>query len=214
MAEIGRIERPLAGAFTGKRKLYCVPNVYSFEGGPEDYQELVNRFWNEVTSQLDRIEAAGRIVKVFCEHISRVDEDALSSLAEVNGLAFAVVKKKLEEGAMLIRTEDEEILGPFLDWGNCLPLVRTKAVLGKILEVYSELSERRLRFIEEAIGMNLSDGEAGLLIMRDEDRMRLRLPEDIEIFLVIPPAYDSILRWFRDKMKEKGNESADSRRND
>lgn len=211
MAEIGKIERPLAESFTEKRKLYCVPNVYPFGGGPEDYRELVSRFWDEVSSQLDRIETAGRIRKIFCEHVSRVDEDALSALAEVNGPALAVVKKKIEDGAVLIRTEDEEILGPFLDWGNCLQLVRTKEVLSKILEFYSELSGRRLLFIEEAIGTNLSDGEAGLLIMRDEDRMKLRFPEDLEIFLVVPPSYDDILRWFREKMKkEEENERTDA----
>jgi hypothetical protein len=61
------------------------------------------------------------------------------------------------------------------------------------------------------IGTSLSDGEAGLLIMRDEDRMKLRLPEDVEIFLVVPPAYDDIMRWFREKMKE--NERTDSGQN-
>jgi hypothetical protein len=211
LAEIGKIERPLAESFAGKRKLYCVPNVYPFEGGPEDYQELVHRFWEEVSSQLERIEAAGKIGKIFCELLSRVGEDALSALAEVNGSALAVVKRKIEEGAVLIRTEDEEILGPFLDWRNCLNVVRTKEVLNKVLEFYSELSDRRLRFIEEMIGTSLSDGEAGLLIMRDEDRMKLRLPEDVEIFLVVPPAYDDIMRWFREKMKE--NERTDSGQN-
>jgi len=38
--------------------------------------------------------------------------------------------------------------------------------------------------------------------MRDEDRIRLQLSSDIEIFLVTPPSYDDILRWFREKAKD------------
>ncbi|MGD1075954.1 MAG: hypothetical protein ABR903_07745, partial [Thermodesulfovibrionales bacterium] len=120
MAELGKIERPSLESFAGKRKLYCVPSVYPFEGGSEDYQGLVDRFWGEVLRHLERIETAGRIGKVFCEHVSSDGEEGLAALAEVNRLALNVVKKKIEEGAVLIRTEDEEILGPFLDWGNCL----------------------------------------------------------------------------------------------
>jgi hypothetical protein len=38
--------------------------------------------------------------------------------------------------------------------------------------------------------------------MRDEDRVRLQFPNDIEVFLVTPPSYDDIVRWFREKKKE------------
>ncbi|MGD0886098.1 MAG: hypothetical protein ABSA46_14735 [Thermodesulfovibrionales bacterium] len=210
MAEIGKIERPSLESFVGKRKLYCVPSVYPFEGASEDYQGLVDRFWDEVSRHLERIEAAGRIGKIFCEHVSSEGEGALAALAGVNSLALNVVRKKIEEGAVFIRTEDEEILGPFLDWGNCLQMVRTNEVFTEILEFYSQLSDRRLRFIGQVISTNLSEGEAGLLIMRDEDRMKLQLPEDIEIFLVVPPSYDDILRWLRARMRGKEDEGTDS----
>ncbi|HXX81284.1 MAG TPA: hypothetical protein VEI46_07025 [Thermodesulfovibrionales bacterium] len=210
MAELGKIERPDAGSFSGKRKLYCVANVYPLKDGPDDYKRLVERYWSEVTEQTEKLEAAGKIKKVYCESISGKEEEAYRVLAQLNEKALGLVKKKVEEGAMLFSMESEEIFGPFLDWTNCLNVVRTREVFMKILEFYDELSDKRLRHAVEVIEGNLADGEAGLLIMRDEDRIRLQLAPDIEIFLVTPPSYDDILRWFREKAKDvnSGKEEA------
>jgi hypothetical protein len=202
MAELAKIEKPDAGTFSGKRKLYCVANVYPLKDGPEDYKILVERYWGEVTEQTERLEAAGRIRKVFCETVSVEGEEAYGVLARLNEKALGLVKRKVEQGALLLPVESEEIFGPFLDWTNCLNVVRTREVFMKILEFYNEFSEKRLKHAVEVIEGGLAEGEAGLLIMRDEDRIRLRLSQDIEIFLVTPPSYDDILRWFREKGKD------------
>ncbi len=202
MAELGQIERPSAESYIGKKKLYCVPNVYPVKDAPEDYTKRVDKYWDEVAPQIEKLEAAGKIKKVFCESISVQGEEAFDALAKLNGRALDIVKKKVEEGAVLLAIESEEIFGPFLDWANCLNVVRTKEVFSKVLEFYMELSDKRLQHAGEVIRSNLLEGEAGLLIMRDEDRVKLRFPADIEVFLVTPPSYDDILRWFREKMKE------------
>jgi len=202
MAELGKIERPSAESFTGKRKLYCAPDVFPVKDAPDDYAGLVDRYWEEVLQHAGKLEAAGKIRKIFCEGISAQGEKALDALADMNGPALRVVKKKVEEGAVVLPLENEDIFAPFVDWSNCLHVVRTKEVFDKVLEFYTELAEKRLQHITRTIEENLSAGEAGLLIMRDEERARLQFPPDIEVFLVTPPSYDSILRWFREKMKE------------
>jgi hypothetical protein len=201
MAELGKIERPDAGGFSGKRKIYCVANVYPLKDAPDDYKELVERYWSEVTEQTERLEVAGKIKKVFCESISSQGEEAYRVLTKLNEKALGLVKKKVEEGAVLFPVESEEIFGPFLDWTNCLNVVRTREVFMKVLEFCNEFSDKRLKHAVEVIEGNLAEAEAGLLIMRDEDRIRLQLPSDIEVFLVTPPSYDDILRWFREKAK-------------
>jgi hypothetical protein len=207
MAELGKIERPSAESFAGKRKLYCVPGVYPLEGSPEDYAGLVGRYWEEVFQQTEKLEVAGKVKKIFCENISLRGKKALDTFAAMNEPALRIVKKKIDEGAELLPLESEEIFGPFVDWSNCLHVVRTKEVFHRVFEFYTDLAEKRLqhalRFIEE----NLSEGEAGLLIMRDEDRAKLQFPPDIEVFLVTPPSYDDILRWLREKMKELQKQS-------
>ncbi len=202
MAELGQIEKPAAEGFLAKRKLYCVSNVYSLKDAPQDYTVLFERYWDEVTEHLERLEAAGKVRKIFCESITSPGEEALNVLAGINERALRVVKNKIGEGAVLLPVETDEILGPFLDWANCLALVRTREVFEKVMGFYSELLDRRLQHAKEVIEGNLLEGEAGMLIMRDEDRMRLQLSPDIEVFLVTPPSYDDILKWFRGKMNE------------
>lgn len=202
MVELGQIEKPDAESFAGKRKLYCVPNVYPVKDAPDDYRNLVERYWDEVSKQTERLEVAGKIKKIFCESISVQGEEAFDTLTKLNERALEVVKKKVEEGAILFPIESEEIFGPFLDWATCLNVVRTKEVFTKVFEFYTELSNKRLQHAVDVIEGNLMEREAGLLIMRDEDRIRLRLPADIEVFLVTPPSYDDILKWFREKVKD------------
>lgn len=206
MVELGQIERPPAESFEKKRKLYCVPDVYPIKDAPEDYKGLVEKYWSEVTEQLERLEIAGKIKKIFCENIADQGEKAFDTLAKFNELAFRIVRKKVDEGAVIFPIESQEIFSPFLDWANCLNVVRTKEVFVKILEFYRELAEKRLQHAAEIINGSLAAGEAGLLIMRDEDRVRLQFPSDIEIFLVTPPSYDDIHRWFREKMEDMGGQ--------
>jgi hypothetical protein len=202
MVELGKIERPSAENYSGKRKLYCVPNVYPLRDAPDDYRVLVERYWDEVGQQIAKLESAGKITKIFCESILVQGEEGLDVLKSLNEYALRIVQQKANEGALLLPIEREEIFGPFLDWANCLNVVRTQEVFSRVLEFYHELSGKRLQHVGTIIEESLSHGEAGLLIMRDEDRVRLQFPPDIEVFLVTPPSYDDILRWLREKMKE------------
>ncbi len=203
MVELGQVERPDAAIFSGRRKLYCVAAVYPDKEAPDDYRGLVERYWDDVTRQLERLEFAGKIRKIFCENVAAEGDLALNALEKLNELSFSIVKKKVQEGAVLFPIEKEELLLPFLDWSNCLGVVRTKEVFMKVLGFYQEVAEKRLQYAGEVIGGNLSEGEAGLLIMRDEDRVRIQFPPDIEVFLVAPPSYDDILRWVRERMTSR-----------
>ncbi|GAB4388460.1 MAG: hypothetical protein Kow0025_07860 [Thermodesulfovibrionales bacterium] len=200
MAELGRIDKPSAGEFRGKRKLYCVASVYPLKEAPEEYGELVARYWEESSRQTEKLEASGAVRKIFCESIYAEGEKALEALETVNALAHRMVKKRVEAGAAFLPLESREIFGPFLDWANCLNVVRTEEVFSTVFGFYNELLQKRLARAAEVIDQNLEAEEAGLLILRDEDRVRLQFPPDIEVFLVTPPSYDDIARWLREKM--------------
>jgi hypothetical protein len=77
MAELGRIEKPLLESFAGKRKLYTARSVYLPENPHEGYKSLFHKYWDEVSVHIEKIEAAGKIRKIFCEHIVSAEEDAL-----------------------------------------------------------------------------------------------------------------------------------------
>jgi len=206
MVELGQIQRPYTDEFSGKRKLYCVANIYPVQEAENDYHELVRKYWDEVAQQIEKIEAAGKVQKVFCEIIYQQGDEALKVLNSFNERIHQIIKKKLDEGSTLIPLENKEILGPYTDWGNCLRVVFTKEVFSKILEFYKEFSERRLQHFMSVIDGNLAEAEAGLLFMKDEDRSKLQFPKDIEVFLITPPSYDDIIRWFREQVMKKSGE--------
>jgi hypothetical protein len=206
MVELGKIEKPKPESYAGKKKLYCVQNMYLPENAPDEYKRLFHKYWDEVSQQIEKIEVAGKIKKVFCESIYSSREEALDTLGRMNERAVQIIKKKLEEDGTLLPLENKEIFGPFLDWSNCLMMVKTKEVFDKVQEFYMEFLNKRFQHILNVIENNLTEGEAGLLIMRNEDRARIQFPSDIEIFLVIPPSHDNLLKWLREQLKDREKE--------
>jgi hypothetical protein len=144
MVELGQIERPGAGEFTGKRKLYCVANIYPVKDAPDEYNALVNTYWDEVMQQIEKLEAAGKVKKIFCEIVSGEGEAALDLLAKMNERVAGIIKQKMAEGGTLVPVEKEEILGPYSDWGNCLRVVFTHEVFSRVLEFFTHLSGKRI----------------------------------------------------------------------
>lgn len=202
MVEIGKIERPALKDFTEKRKLYCVPNVYPLENASEEYRKLFNTYWDEVKQQIENLESIGKIRKIFYENIYMQGEEVLEILLKINERILRIIKPKIDEGAVFLPIETEEIFGSYIDWSNCLRVVRTKVVFDKVFEFYNESFNKRIEHIKNVIESNLLEREAGLLIIKDEDRVKLQFSQDMEIFLVTPPSYDSIIKWFRIKFKD------------
>jgi hypothetical protein len=203
MVELGQINRPEAESFAGKRKLYCVANMYSLEDAPGEYKDLVQKYWDQATEQMEKLETAGKIKKIFCEIITGTDDDSLSILSRMNDRVFRIIKKKAEEGGVLIPLETPDILGPFTDWGNCLRVIHTHEVFVRVFEYYTEIANKRFQHMLDVLEKNLAEDEAGLLILKDEDRARLQFPKDIEVFLITPPSYDDIMRWLREYMTNR-----------
>ncbi len=206
MAEIAKIQKPEAGRYAGKKKLYCVRNVYLPPNAPEDYRKIFHTYWDEAEKQLEKIEAAGKIQKIFCENIHTAGEEALDTIGKTNERAVRLIRKKMSEGGTLLPLEKEEIFMPFLDWGNCLLVIRSREVIEKVYGFYTGLLDKRFEHILNVIEENLAEGEAGLVLMRDEDRSRIQFPDTIEVFLITPPSYDTLLKWLRDQVREKSEE--------
>ena len=209
MAELGRIEKPPLESFAGKRKIYAVRSVYLPQNPHEEYKSLFHEYWDEVSVQIERLEAAGKIRKIFCEHIVSAEEDALDAFSRVNERAGHLIRKMMEEGATALPLETEEIYGPLLDWRNCLQVVRTRKVFEQVLDFYTELINIRFQYIIDVIEKNLAEDEASLLILREEDRLRLQFPDDIEVFFVTPPSYDGILKWIRGEVITREDKEED-----
>lgn len=199
MVEFAKIEKPDSKIYEGKRKLYCLPNVYPLPESNDKYKSLCSRYWQEAEIQISKLELMTPITKVFCEMVFK-DENALDVLSKIDFFMHDVVKKQIEKGAKIVPIEEEDIFSSYIDWANCLKIVHSKSVFTKILEYFNDVANKRFQFISEMIDKNLGSGEAGLLILKDEDRRKINFSEDIEIFLVTPPAYDDILKFVRELM--------------
>lgn len=206
MVELGKIEKPQADEFSRKRKLYCIPNIYPLQEADSGYEELITKYWEEVDRQIERMEIAGKAQKIFCELMYERGDEALDALGKINARMVHIIRRKLAEGGVLIPIEDRDILGQYTDWGNCLRVVFTREVFSQILEFYQQFSDKRLQHIMNVIDANLAEAEAGLLFMKDDDRARIQFPKDIEVFLITPPSYDDIMRWFRERVLKKSGE--------
>jgi hypothetical protein len=79
----------------------------------------------------------------------------------------------------------------------------------QIFDYYTELLNSRFQYIVDVIEKNLAEDEAGLLILREEDRLRLQFPDDIEVFFVTPPSYDDILKWITGEVKTREDKEED-----
>jgi hypothetical protein len=56
--ELGRIEKPETARFKGRRKLYLVPLLYSWEEAPEEYTEKFELYWKQVQEHIANLKSA------------------------------------------------------------------------------------------------------------------------------------------------------------
>jgi hypothetical protein len=206
MVELGRIKKPAIDSFAGRRKLYMVRSVHAPAGSTDEFKGLIRKYWDDVLLQVGKLEAAGKIQKIFCEQILSADEHALKEFAGHNEGAVRLIMDKVAGGAILYPLENEEIYRQMIDWRNCLEVVVTREVFETVLGFYRDLIEKRLEHLRKVIEENLEKEEAGLLISAEEDKTRFFFSEDIALFSVIPPSYDDILKQIRDRKKETRKE--------
>jgi DNA-binding ferritin-like protein (Dps family) len=205
MAEVGKvIDKPEASDYKKKKKIYFVRNLYLPKNATSEYKAIFDRYWHEVDEHLDKLEVAGKITKVFCESLYISGKEAMKVIGSMNAKLESIVQKKIDAGAQLLPLENKEIFSVYMDWYNCLMHVRTREVVDAIQKFLDDEIRKRFEYIKSVLGENIRDGEAGLLIMREEDRENLQLPDDVHVFVVSPPAYDDLLTFIsnRDSGKE------------
>ena len=196
--ELGQVEKPSVEKFKEGRKLYFVPNAYCAENSPDDYLSIFNRYWNQVEDQLGALELKlGKVSRVYHELVSSGGEDGVKMVKEINDKSYQVVKNRLDKGAHLEATEDNEILTELMDWGRCISIgLQNQGVINRVYNSYTEVSRKRNECIIGNIDRTLEADEIGVLFMREGHR--IQFPSDIQVFYVAPPALDEIDRWFRD----------------
>jgi hypothetical protein len=206
METIGKIDKPSVEQFKTGRKLYCVPLVYSSKDAPQEYLEIINQYWTQVEEHVNMLEKVEKISKIYFESVSVNGEEAIQIIKEENEKAYKLVKIKYESGGQLQALEDQELFNERMDWMVCMAVVgRSPIVLAKVSKFFEEANKKRDEYIVKQIVETLKEDEAGMLVMNDQDRVRIQsqFPADIHVFLVHPRALDDIYRWLRDHSSDK-----------
>lgn len=202
MSDEIKIEKPSAELYKGKRKLYCIPLLYSEKEAQSDYLEMINRYWDQVEEQVKKIEKAGKVNRIYHEAIYSAGEAGMGELEKLNEESYKLVKSKCEEGAELQSLEDKDLFYEFMDWRRCMIIpFNSEKVFSKVLEFYRDTGKSRYEHIAKRIDETLEKGETGMLIMNEEDRSNIQFTTDIEIFIVHPPALADIQQWIREQLR-------------
>ena len=204
MTEIGKINKPDVEKYKNRKKIYFVRNLYLPKNATDQYKNIFDRYWKEVDEHLAKIEVAGKIDKIYCESLYMSGEDAMRVLKSMNAALEKIIKNKIDAGAELLPLEDKEIFGSYVDWNNCMMVIRTSKVYDKVQEELTAVVKNRFKHIKSVLESGIGEAEAALLLMRSEDRDSLELSDDIEVFVISPPAYDDLMKFLRDR--DEGNE--------
>ena len=167
--ELGRIERPSAEDFRGRRKLLLVPLLYHPPALEEDGAAILSALWEQTRSQVTSLEAG----------------DIPSA---------ALVGECRHAGAVLEATEDPDVLRETLDLQRCLMLpFSSEKVAMQIREWFNDSVRRRYEHIATRIDESLGPDEVGLLIINE--RHQVQFQQGVDVFYVAPPALDQFRRW-------------------
>ena len=195
--ELGRIDRPSADQYQGRRKLMLVPLVYGPTADEPEGAEALQNYWDQMQVQVAALEnALGGLRHIYHESIAVGGDNGMAHLQAGDLRSHNFIAGKCEAGAELVATEDLEILIETLDLQRCLMIpMASLTVATRLQEWHTEANSRRYEHIAARIDETLPEDGVGLLLIGE--RHQVQFPSDIEVFYVSPPALDEFRRWLQ-----------------
>ena len=201
--ELGRIQRPSASQYDGRRKLLLVPLVYGPQADNPEGAAVLQNYWEQMQTQVDALETAlGGLQHIYHESLTVGGDEGLEQLGAADQRSHGFVAGKTTSGAVLEATEDMDVMLETLDLQRCMmiPLAST-SVASKLQEWHSDSNRQRYEHIASQIDSTLGENETGLLMI--SERHQVQFPKDIEVFYVSPPALDEYRRWIQNWMEQQ-----------
>jgi len=195
--EIGRINRPPAAQYDGKRKLLLVPLMNIPPTEELEAAAITEKYWEQVRVQVSALEnTLGGLDHIYHESLAEGGDDGLSQLEMMGHPSHTLVRDKCQAGASLEPTESMDLLLETMDLQRCLMLPLASPEVGnKLSEWFGETNSKRYDYIAVQIGDTLGENQTGLLFIGE--RHQVQFPHDVEVFYVSPPALDEFRRWLQ-----------------
>ncbi|MFH0769437.1 MAG: hypothetical protein V1932_07755 [Chloroflexota bacterium] len=206
--QVGKIEKPEAEQFAGKRKLFLVPIIFCGDNAPVEYAVKFNLYWEQVIQHVANLESKiGKVNHIYHESVIVAGEDGLKLIEKLNPSCYQIIKDKCQNGATVEATEDRELAEEAIDWERFILIGFINQKVAKMVsEFYLEASRKRYEHIARRIDESLKTNEVGMLFIREGHMVQFL--RDIEVFSVAPPVLDEIHRWQRDRLStEETSES-------
>ena len=199
--ELGRVERPAAEQYRGKRRLLLVPLLYGPPAEPDSEeaqgQAILERYREQADTQINALAAGlGGLHRIYHESLTEGGEAGLAYLQLADRHSHDLIAAQRRAGATLEAAESWELLTETLDLQRCLMVPFTsEKVASHIQEWFAEANRRRYEYIAGQIDQTLQPDETGLLLINE--RHQVQFPTDIEVFYIAPPALDEYRRWLQ-----------------
>jgi len=220
MAELGKIEKPEASTFSGKRKLYVVLTL-PFEEMAIQYgldSAKIERFWGEVREKIDHfILTYGKVSVLYVEGANENEKIELEFFEKFGKEKnhYRLVKRLIDDGISIKGIDKRELIERlkllFDEYSKTfIPDIENfhRGYYGKdidfdgwrnyIVKKIQETQDEMGKLVTGIIGEMPADSN-GILIITDG--RPIEFPEGIDIFQIRPPAFDEIERNIREKAK-------------
>lgn len=208
MPELGKIEKPAAEEFRAGKNIFFIPLIFNSHDLPGEYNDICKLYWKQVDEQISKLESSlSPVKKIFHELVTDGGEAGLDNLEKLKIMSHDLVSGKMQKGASLESTEDNESLTELMDWSRCLSLgLQNQKVFSTIYAAYTEANKKRYESISKLLADGIKEKESCIVIMGENHRAQF--PSDAQVFYVAPPALDEVKRWLRDyEEKIKSSES-------
>ena len=170
MAEkLGKIEKPEAKKFKGKRKLFVVPLLFSWDDAPAEYVAKFNLYWQQVGEYLNNLEAKiGKVRRVYHESVTIAAEDGLKVLEKLSPSSCQIVRDKCRDGAQFEAAEDKELAEESVDWERFLLMGFVSPKVARMVsDFFVETTRKRYEHIATAVDATLKGNEVAILFIRE-----------------------------------------------
>ena len=132
--ELGRIQRPSASQYDGRRKLLLVPLIYGPQADNPEGAAVLQNYWEQMQTQVAALESAlGGLQHVYHESLTVGGDEGLEQLGAADQRSHGFIAGKTSSGAVLQPTEDMDVLLETLDLQRCMMIPLASTVVASVI---------------------------------------------------------------------------------
>ena len=159
----------------------------------EKHKKVLRRYWQELADYWGKKKVSG--LKIFQDGLAGTDSVSgrkiVWELARKGSINHQIVRKLLEKGGKLVKTEDPELLKE--EYFLTSELIKKKSFFGRLFAYLSykfrkdKLLAKRDAYIAKMINENLGEGETGVCFLGAYHQVLPCLAKDIKVITLKNP---------------------------